>query len=304
MILTVTLNAALDITYHVASVKWNDTNRVRRVRQRAGGKGVNVARILTRLGRPAAVTGLLGGDTGATIRRDLAAAGLDDRFLTIDGESRRSVAIVSDVDGDATIFNEPGPRVRADDWARFAQHYAGLLGDAAAVVASGSLPPGLPDDAYARLTRSARARGLPVAVDSEGPALAAAAAAGPAVVKPNAAELQRTTGLADPLAGAAALRDAGAEAVVVSLGADGLLAVTGEGTWRARLPQPLAGNPIGAGDAAVAALIVGAVDETPWPLRLESAVALSAAAVAAPVAGEVDVERYRELLDVVEVTAG
>ncbi|RNG03476.1 PfkB family carbohydrate kinase, partial [Streptomyces botrytidirepellens] len=102
-----------------------------------------------------------------------------------------------------------------------------------------------------------------------------------------------------------AARDArrrGARAVAASLGADGLLAITAQGAWRAAPPERLVGNPTGAGDAAVAGLLSGLVDEAPWPERMARAVALSAAAVRAPVAGEFDRALYAELLDRVEVT--
>ncbi len=98
-------------------------------------------------------------------------------------------------------------------------------------------------------------------------------------MKPNAEELARTTGCSDIAAGAAALRRGGAENVVASLGEDGLLADTTQGRWRAVLSHPVEGNPIGAGDAAVAALVAGLVGEVPWGRRLTEAVALSAAAV-------------------------
>jgi tagatose 6-phosphate kinase len=130
-------------------------------------------------------------------------------------------------------------------------------------------------------------------IDATGPALRLAAQAGADVLKPNRAELRDSTGQDDVLAGARELRAAGARAVVVSLGQDGLLAVTGEGSWRARPPHPVRGNATGAGDAVVAALASGLADDVAWPERLRFAVALSMAAVAAPVAGSV----LRQVLD-------
>ena len=169
---------------------------------------------------------------------------------------------------------------------------------------SGSLPPGVPAEAYAELIRLAAAGGVPAVLDTSGEALRRGAAAGPAVVKPNLAELEATVGRAVPadpsaVAGAAdELRSHGAEAVVVSLGADGLLAVTGDGTWLAA-PARAAGNPTGAGDAAVAGLARGLALGRPWPERLRHAAALGAAAVAAPVAGVVRLADYdRALRDI------
>jgi tagatose 6-phosphate kinase len=301
VILTVTLNAALDITYRLDRVRPHASNRVRETAQRAGGKGVNVARVLAALGHEAVVTGLAGGATGAALRAELRAAGLPEALLPINGESRRTVAVVEDAAGDATLYLEPGPVVSPGEWAAFLTHYEHLLDSAAAVVLSGSLPAGLPEDAYAALVARAGERGVPAVLDADGAALTAGAAAGPALVKPNAHELAAATGTDDPWAGAAALAAGGAEAVVVSLGPAGLLARTPEGAWRARLPERAHGNPTGAGDAAVAALTAGLLDGTPWPERLAHAAALSAAAVLAPLAGGFDAAAYHRLLPRVEV---
>ncbi|MFJ2163535.1 1-phosphofructokinase family hexose kinase [Streptomyces sp. NPDC087856] len=301
MILTVTLNAALDITHRVARLRPHASNRVSSVSQRAGGKGVNVARVLRALGERTAVTGLAGGPTGAAVRADLAAAGIADHLVPIDGESRRTVAVVDD--RDTTILLEPGPPVTSAEWARFTLRYRELLGGARAVVLSGSLPPGLPADAYGVLVALARAAGVPALLDADGEALLAALAEGPDVVKPNIHELAAVTGVEDPAVGAAALTAAGARAVVVSLGPDGLLAHTPDGVWRARPPAPVAGNPTGAGDAAVAALALGLTAGHAWPERLVEAVALSAAAVASPLAGDFDPAVRRALLGTVTVNS-
>ncbi|MEU8510846.1 1-phosphofructokinase family hexose kinase [Kitasatospora sp. NPDC048722] len=295
MILTVTPNAALDLTYRVDRLRPCASNRVRRVAERAGGKGVNVSRILHGLGRPTLVTGLAGGPSGTALRRDLAAAGLAERLLPIAADTRRTVAVVDAEAGDATTLLEPGPVVRPEEWNQLLAHVDGLLPDATAVVLSGSLPRGVPEDAYAGLIRLAHSHGVPAVLDTAGPALRAAIGAGPALVKPNADELTAATGLVDPVAAAGALRSAGAGAVVASLGADGLIALTPQGSWCAEPPARIAGNPTGAGDAAVAALTLGLVADTPWPDRLAEAVALSAAAVAAPLAGDFDPDVHHAL---------
>ncbi|TQF01443.1 1-phosphofructokinase family hexose kinase [Kitasatospora acidiphila] len=301
MILTVTLNAALDVTYRVDRLRPRAGNRVRATAARAGGKGVNVARVLHALGHRTVVTGLAGGPTGAAVRRDLAAAGLTDELVPIAGESRRTVAVVDEEADDTTILLEGGPHVSAAEWTAFLDRYEQLVPHASVVVLSGSLPGGLPVDGYAELIRRARAHRVPAVLDADGEALRAALGEGPALVKPNADELAAASGSSDPYAGAEALRAAGARAVVASLGPDGMIAVTPHGSWRAAPPAALAGNPTGAGDAAVAALAAGLVAQTPWPVRLTEAVALSAAAVAAPLAGDFDPALHRRLLPQVTV---
>ena len=305
MIVTVTLNAALDLTYEAPRVAWGEVNRVEAVHARAGGKGVNVARTLHQLGHEAVVTGLAGGHTGAAIRTELRAAGLTDRLLPMAGESRRTVTAVSRGDGVVTALNEHGPVVSEDDWRRFADAFASFLPGADAVVLSGSLPRGIPDAAYAELAGACAHYGVPALVDASGDALLAALAARPQLVKPNREEVGAILGEApgdedSGLRAARALRECGAQSVVVSLGEDGLCAVAPEGAWCARAPR-VEGNPIGAGDAVVAALAAGLVEGVPWPERLRSAAATGAAAVAAAAAGGYDGPTRARLLHAVAV---
>ncbi|MCX2183884.1 hexose kinase [Streptomyces sp. SKN60] len=301
MILTVTLNPALDITHRVDRLRPHSAHRVRDVGARAGGKGVNVSRVLHTLGLPTLVTGLAGGPTGEAVRRELCRAELPELLTPVDGETRRTVAVVDEHTGDTTTLLEPGPVVRPEEWRSFLADFEACVERATVVVLSGSLPPGLPEDAYATLVHAARARAVPAVLDTSGPALRAALPAGPALVKPNADELTEATGESDPRRAAQALRAAGAEAVVASLGPDGLLAVTPEGAWRAVPPERLRGNPTGAGDAAVAALARGLAAGVSWPRRLAEAVALSTATVAAPLAGSFDPAVHRRLRDAVDV---
>ena len=183
--------------------------------------------------------------------------------------------------------------------------YRDLLSTVDVVALAGSLPPGVPVDAYARLVEAARAARVDVILDADGPALRAALAAGPDVVKPNARELtwlcgHEVTGPADAAAVAGRLREAGAGAVVATLGAAGMVADTPDGRYRA-VPQPVQGNPTGAGDACTAAFAIGILQGKPWVERLRDAAAMSAAAVAAPAAGEVDLPGYRRMRRTVTV---
>ena len=171
---TVTLNLALDVTYEVDSLVVGGSHRVAAIRRRAGGKGVNVARVAATLGHQVLVLGLV------------------TALLTpIAGETRRTVAIVNGADGDATIFNEAGPSVSGDEWRAFGDRMPwGRLG---VLACSGSLPPGLPADAYAELAVRARHHDVLTVIDAGGAALTAAAKAG-AVVRSNAAELREALG--------------------------------------------------------------------------------------------------------------
>ncbi|MFF9124563.1 1-phosphofructokinase family hexose kinase [Streptomyces sp. NPDC014889] len=305
MILTVTLNTALDITYRVPSLRPHATHRVSEVTERPGGKGVNVARVLAALGHEVTVTGFAGGATGRQVRDRLAseAPGVVDALVPVAGATRRTIAVVDARTGDTTQLNEPGPVVGPAEWSAFQDVYEELLGSVSAVALCGSLPPGLPVGAYAGLIRTARAAGVPVLLDTSGEALRRGVAARPDIVKPNADELAELTGSHEPLRATHDARRRGARAVVASLGADGLLAHTPDGLWRAAPPARVQGNPTGAGDSAVAGLLSGLVENLPWPDRLTRAVALSAATVLSPAAGEFDCRGYEDLLTRVRATA-
>jgi tagatose 6-phosphate kinase len=307
MIGVVCLNPALDVTHHVPAVDWSGVNRPDAVYARPGGKGLNVARTLHALGAEVLVMGLAGGSTGDAVTAALAALAVPAAFTRGRAETRRTFAVVDGRTGDSALFNEPGPRIGPAEYAEFRAGYAGVLSGCAAVVLSGSLPPGLAPGSYAELTAMAAAAGVPVLLDAHGEALRLGAAAGPAIVKPTLAELEAFAGQKLPGAPAVAaaareLRAAGAAAVVVSLGAEGLHADTGDGCWTALPPAVVAGNATGAGDAAAAGLAHGLAAGRPWGERLRHAVALGTAAAMAPVAGEFSLADYTRLVDATVVT--
>jgi len=303
VLLTVTLNTALDITYRVRSLRPHASHRVTEVSERPGGKGLNVARVLAALGHEVTATGFSGGATGAVVQRRLTATpGVVDALVPVAAPTRRTIAVVDELTGDTTQLNEPGPTITPAEWAAFQEVYEDLLTSASAVALCGSLPPGVPVGAYAGLVRAARTAGVPVLLDTSGEPLRRGVAARPDLLKPNADELAELTGSHDPSRAAQDARRRGARAVVASLGTGGLLATAPEGHWRATPPTRVHGNPTGAGDSVVAGLLSGLVDQLPWPARLARAVALATATVQAPVAGEFDRTTYENLVNVVAVT--
>ena len=262
------------------------TTRVDEVFERAGGKAVNVARVLDALGHEVLVMGFAGGRVGEAVVDELDDAGLAHELVPIAGQTRRTLIVREDAGGEPTGISERGPAISESEWAAFRTAYAARLPGASAVVLAGSLPPGLPEDAYATLIEAAG--DVPALLDTAGEPLRLGAGAAPAIAKANRGELRSEHVVAE----AERLRLAGAHAVVVSLGEEGLVAVTDEGVLRAEPPERVSGNPIGAGDAASAALIAGLVAGTSWSERLADAAALSAAAVHAPVAGSFDAAAY------------
>ena len=305
MILVVALNPALDITHQVADADWAGVNRPFAVSARAGGKGLNVARALHALGQDVTLAGLAGGPSGEALLAGLEGTGIETALTPIVGDTRRTFAVVDTVRGRTALFNEPGPVISGEEYRRFCVLYADRLAYAAAVVLSGSLPGGVPADAYAGLIAAAAAAGVPAVLDTSGIALSLGAAAGPTLVKPNLAELATAAGRSlgsdeqpDLAAVDQAARSltAGASTAVVSLGAHGAVAAGPDGSWRGRPPAPVTGNPTGAGDALVAGLAAGIVLRRPWPDLLRHAVALGTAAAGAAVAGEVSMPEYERLV--------
>ncbi|NYD79266.1 1-phosphofructokinase family hexose kinase [Arthrobacter cupressi] len=302
-IITVTPNPAVDLSYHVAGIRPGASHRVTAPLSRAGGKGLNVARVAHQLGHRVLALAPYGGGPGAEFAAELEASGVPHTLVPVAGPTRRSIALVDTVGGETSIFNEEGNPLGSSEWQALAAVVVDALSaqgeDAPGVLAaSGSLPPGAPADFYPALVRLAHDAGIPAIVDTSGPGILAAAEAGADLLKPNHHELEEATGEADLAAGAWRLIGLGAKTVLVSAGAEGMLAfnhATPDGYWRARLPEALSGNPTGAGDAAVAAAATVLADGgTDTRQLLRRATAWSAAAVLMPAAGEIS-PRYAEL---------
>lgn len=288
MILTVTPNPALDLTWHVDRLTLGETHRADAGAVRAGGKGINVARVAHAQGASVLAVSTAGGRSGVEFAAELGASGVPNRLVPVAGATRQSVAIVDEALGDSTVVNERGLNPTDPEWAAMLGEVVDALPGAQVLVISGSLPPGAPATLLPLLIGTARDAGVPVIVDTSGPALLHAADAGASVLKPNAAELVEATGIADPVDGARSLIERGVDLVLLSLGAEGMLAVTASDVLHARLDAPLAGNPTGAGDAAVAACAVLFADGIRDPAAiLRRATAWSAAAVLMPFAGEI-----------------
>lgn len=296
--LTITLNAALDVTYEVHALQPGESHAVQKATAQAGGKGINVARVIRTLGRAVSITGLLGGRTGTAIRDDLRRCALTDELIEVDGESRRTVTVVDP--HTATVFNERGDDLDVN-WNDVEERMLALARSHRVVVASGSLPRGIPVDVYARITQAVHGAGGRVIIDATGDALLEAARAGADILKPNAQELLSATGREHIGDGVAHLLDLGAGGIAASLGADGILFDHRGRRLHARPHRSVQGNPTGAGDAAVAALAIGLDEQWPLDETLRHAVAISAAAVAHPLAGHVNKTIYTDALTCVSI---
>ncbi|WP_082263613.1 1-phosphofructokinase family hexose kinase, partial [Burkholderia pseudomallei] len=194
-IVTLTPNPAIDVATCVERV--TDTRKLRcgPARRDPGGGGINVARVLTRLGADCSAVYLAGGGTGLALRGLLADEGVRAHGIDIAGETRENFSVLETSTGREFRFVLPGPALAAHEWPRCVEALGRLADASRYLVMSGSLPPGMPDDCYARLARRASARGVRTVVDTSGPALAAALDAGVYLVKPSLGELRALTGL-------------------------------------------------------------------------------------------------------------
>ncbi|MFD3546495.1 1-phosphofructokinase [Streptomyces sp. NPDC058655] len=283
MILTVTPNPALDRTYEVPSLDRGEVLRATGDRVDPGGKGVNVSRAVAAAGVRTTAVLPLGGAPGALLAELLGAHRVDVTAVSIAGQTRSNIS-VAEPDGTLTKVNAPGPELSREESDLLLDTVRTCSADAAWIACCGSLPRGLSPRWYAEIVARAHEAGARIALDTSGPALLAALPAGPDVVKPNAVELAEAVGrpldtLGDVVKAAEELRSLGAGAVLASLGGDGQLLVTAEGTFYGTAPVEAVRSNVGAGDASLAGfLIAGGTG----PAALASALAHGAAAVQLP----------------------
>ncbi|MFD4404084.1 hexose kinase [Nocardia sp. NPDC058499] len=291
VILTVTMNPAYDVTYRVENFTCGRTHRVKSVEQRLGGKGINVTRVLNQLGRYARATGFADHAFAAAAEAEVPVD-----FVHALPWVRRTVVISESDTGTATALREPGARVANPHASEQLEvRVSGMLPHISGLVIAGSLPEGIDPGLPARIAQAALEARVPTVCDLDGPALRMASRVPGVVLLPGLAEFEELTksGAETPAALVAAARplvDRGAGAVIITRGPLGMVAVTADGAWDAHLPEPLTGNPTGAGDTVAAAVIAALANANPpdWPAILVDAVATSAASVVIPVAGEID----------------
>jgi len=294
MIVTLTPNPSLDRTIELeGKLARGDVQRAVGARQEPGGKGVNICRALA--ASSVSCLALLPGDDEDPVLLALTAQHIPHVGLNIGATLRSNVAI-TEPDGTTTKVNEPGPELTAATQRALVELVLAKADGASWLVLAGSLPPGVPADFYAAIVRELRERlgdrAPKVAVDSSGPPLAAALAAAPDLLKPNAEELAELTGRsdadsleADPQLAADVARtlvDAGAGAVLATLGSQGAILVTADGSWLARGPKIVARSTVGAGDCALAGYLLSDAAGAPAAQRLRQAVAHGAAAASLP----------------------
>ena len=265
-ILTITLNPALDVATCCAQLQPSHKLRCNHAARFPGGGGINVARVVQRLGGDCLALYLAGGIVGDRLQELLQAEQVPSHRLFIADETRESFSVLETSTGREYRFVLPGPAVTDAEWRACVDFLATLDPAPRYVVLSGSLPPALPVDSYATLARLAQSRGCKVVLDSSGAPLAAALATGVFLIKPSLRELSDLTGvqLQDEIQWRAAaeslLHDGRAELVALSLGERGAMVFSAQGAWRADALRVEVKSTTGAGDSFLAAMV--------WALNL------------------------------------
>jgi 6-phosphofructokinase 2 len=287
-VLTVTMNPSIDISSEVDRVIPSRKLRCGPARRDPGGGGVNVARVVERLGHKATALFPAGGEVGRQLRTLVEKEGITALAIAIDGQTREDFTVVEHASGEEYRFVAMGPALHEWEWRACLDAIETLPGPIDYIVASGSLPPGAPEDFYARVAALARGRGAPIVVDTSGPALKAALAHGVDLFKPSLREMRELTGreLSDPASLVAIARDfvdsGQARIVALTLGSQGAILATAGGAWRA-WPLPIkAVSTVGAGDSFLGAMVcalAGAADPTE---AFRHGVAAGSAALLAP----------------------
>ena len=297
VIVTVTLNAGLLISYRAQDLTSEAVNPVSRPRYRATGRGIVAARVLHAFGHEVLTAGFAGGRSGDLIKADLAQSGVPTEFTQIRGESRQVFCFTEPAQR-RLWFGEPGPYITTEELGRFAADYRRMLTGAAAVVLSGSLPDGLPAEMYGSLVTYANEAGVPVVLDAGGAELLHAAAHRPALVVTDTRRVRDDADLAGTL------HKAGASAVVVA-GERQIAVMTAEGRWTARVAEPAVDvTALSARGALIAGMVPGQLLGWSWPDRLRHALGLAGAHSRTPEEeGDVDLAAYERLVEAVVVSS-
>lgn len=305
MFTTVTLNPAVDKTYTAARLLPGQVNRMDSVKNLAGGKGINVAKVLRQYGFEVKTLGFLGGYTGSFIEDYVRKIGGKCCFTHVAGETRSSINILSQ-DGYVTEVLEPGPGISDKELSQFYKDFEREIGDSELVILSGSAPADVPSSIYADLIVKAREQGKKVLLDSSGEYLRQGVSVSPFMIKPNGKELEvlagrKIKGLDDTIGAAIGLNQRGISHVLVSMGPKGLLYVSGEQILYGKAPRVKAVNTVGCGDSVVAAFAMAYAKNLKGEELLRYCIGLSAANATTLESAVIPMEKAQELMEEVQI---
>jgi 6-phosphofructokinase 2 len=309
-IATITINPAIDIFVNVARVEPTRKLRCSAPKRDPGGGGINVARVAHRLGSTVAAIYPTGGAIGKLLQRLVEREGIDSVVTPSHVETRENFTAFENETGAQYRFVLPGSALHRAEWEACLDKLATLPEKPKIVVASGSIPPGVPDDFFAAVARHAKKFGAKMVLDTSGAALKAALAEGVTLIKPNQVELSDFVGapLDNDAARIAAARkliaDKRVEAVALTLGEDGALLITADGAWRSEPMQIEVVSSVGAGDSFLGGMVAAIAAGEPLEEAFRMGVAAGSAAVMSPgteLCHEADVKRLLEEVKIRDV---
>ncbi len=286
MIYTITLNPALDRTLWIESIKPDDSNRIEKEERFAGGKGIDVSRVLTTLGISNKALGFVGGFDGEELEGRLVNEGISCDFIRISGETRTNIVVNDIKTGNQTIFSARGPEIKPYELMQMI-HKVEKIENPEIVIISGSLPPGIHPEIYRKIIEIIKSKGARVVLDTDGDALKMSIQSNPDIIKPNVHELSRLSGInlkgmGDIINTARSTCEQGIGIILVSMGARGILLISDKEQYVASPPEVDVVNTIGAGDSAVAGFVYGIVSGKRLDESLVYAVAAGTATTLRP----------------------
>ncbi|WP_174853309.1 tagatose-6-phosphate kinase [Streptococcus suis] len=307
MILTITLNPSVDIAYQLDTFRLDTVNRVEKVQKTAGGKGLNVTRVLKQIGEDVVATGFIGGEIGSYVKKQLTRNDIKNSFVEIGNETRNCIAILHD--GKQTEILEQGPTIQEHEALNFIEHLEIILNNVDVVAISGSLPKGLASNYYVEIVELCTKYGVAVVLDCSGEALknVLESQQKPTVIKPNTEELSQLIGkeVTDDIQELKSVLSGqlfqGIDWIVVSLGAQGAFAKHNDKFYRVTIPKINVVNPVGSGDSTVAGIAAGLVHALPDAELLKNANVLGMLNAQEEQTGYVNLENAESLYSQIEV---
>lgn len=305
MIGTITLNPAVDRRYNIDSLDKNTVKRTEDYHASAGGKGLNVSRVLKALGEDVSAFGFLGGTTGDFIRKEVSKLDIGDKFTSIEGTTRTCLNIIDD-DGNNIEVLEKGPTISRKDRDKFLKEFKNEIDNFEVITISGSLPKGLDNEIYSKIIEIANSKEKKVILDTSGDALTENLKSKPFLVKPNREELENITGIeldndSNIRKAAQIVLDKGARNIAISLGSEGMYFFGEEGNFKVDIPKIEVQNTVGSGDSSVAGFAYGifkglSIEET---LKYSNACGMSNAMRKST--GSIDFDTVKELIEEIVV---
>ena len=300
MIYTLTLNPAIDKTVYVDKLQVNKLNRVKESHKDAGGKGINVSRVLKVLGSKSIATGIIAGNAGKYLEEEMLKSEIETRFIDTRGATRHHLKIVDDNRG-LTEVNEPGPKVTKEEENLFVETLLSMVKENDVVVLSGSVTTNVDKNIYKTLTELLIERKCKVILDADGELFKAGVLAKPTLIKPNAYEICQYFGVEETsdtkvlVELARRLMNTGIEYVVISLGGDGAIFLSEKDVYKTNALKVTVGSTVGAGDAMVAGLTKALAENYSYKDMIKLAVATSAGAVTTKGTGPAKIEVINNL---------